>query len=145
MVVLVLAAPAVAKHAHHHARFQLVGFTASTHQGDAGVLTFTRACQEEFGPGARMCRVDEALETVVVPEDLEFGPSTDDAWARPEFDPTTDVNCRGWAQLFRGQFPLHGTTINRLCQRSIFLECREEISVACCALVEDPKPRRGDD
>lgn len=110
----------------------LVGFTTTVLQGDVGVFAMTFTCQLEFDD-AHMCRVGEALSTVNVP-DLS-GPSTLDAWARPDHDPLNDVNCRGWSQLLRDVFPLTGTTLNKLGQSSHQVECQEFLSVACCAAV----------
>ena len=50
--------------------YQLVGFTTQPFPGGSGVLTFTLACQADFGPPARMCTSVEVAETVVVPSSL---------------------------------------------------------------------------
>ena len=62
-------------------RFQLVGFATATRLGDAGVLVFTLACQEEF-LGSRMCSSIEVLETVDVPS-----LAGSFAWVRPTLMP----------------------------------------------------------
>ena len=64
------------------ARFQLVGFTSTTHTGDEGVLRFTLACQAEFA-GSRMCSSQEVLDTTDVPSGLGGY-----AWVRTTFQPT---------------------------------------------------------
>lgn len=48
---------------------QLVGLTAATLKGDAGVIGFTQACQQEF-PGTRFCSSQEVVRTIAVPSGL---------------------------------------------------------------------------
>lgn len=60
----------------------LVGFTAATTTGDAGILRMTAMCQAEF-PASRMCTSAEVLATQKVPE-LPDG----NAWVMPTFAPT---------------------------------------------------------
>ena len=90
-------------------RFELVGFTAATFQGDTGVFGFTLGCQAEF-PDSRMCTSKEAIETVNVPNDLA---GQGQAWIMPVQAGTTnssfDVSgaqlegtCGGWASSSSG-------------------------------------------
>jgi hypothetical protein len=96
-LVTVNAAPA--------ARYQLVGFTTTALAGNAGVLGFTRACQNEFA-GSRMCTSLEVMESVILPDGL-----SGEAWVRPHFVISTstgvdasgirggvgiELTCRGW-------------------------------------------------
>jgi len=51
-------------------RFQLVGFTSQTYDGNLGsAFGFTQKCQVEF-PGSRWCSFDEARQTTSIPEGL---------------------------------------------------------------------------
>ena len=87
------------------ARYQLVGFTTTALAGDAGVIGFTRACQNEFA-GSRMCTSVEVMESVILPDGL-----IGEAWVRPVFVSATstgvdasgirggvglELTCRGW-------------------------------------------------
>jgi hypothetical protein len=120
--------------------YQLVGFTEEMFEGNRGVLNLSRACGATFA-GSRICRMEEILNTVQVPEvpDHLLG---EQAWiltSEPEFqahgivDSTT--NCAGWSSN-SGQD--HGLTIELGLQcgcYGAFLAARCDVGrvVACCA------------
>ncbi len=112
-------------------RFELVGFTSATFDGDEGVLGFTLACQAEF-PGTRMCFTQEALNVVDVP--LLAGR----AWIRLSpslssntntFEGASNKHCFVWGSL--------GTTGQLMDSQGRLHErnCVELHSVACCTPV----------
>jgi len=137
-------------------RFELVGFTQASFEGDFGVLNFTRACISEFGPGHRMCTSEEVLNTTVPPPYIpcfnEFpycrawvrptlmpsgsGPATDasgySAFGLPDENPET-LSCSGWST--------HGTFNNSsgltVGPEGSFLalQCKIDLKVACCGPV----------
>ena len=123
-------------------RFQLVGFTTTTHLGNTGVLGFTAACQAEF-PESRMCSSQEILSTTVLPSSL-----SGKAWVQPTILPG-DVNnvidasgvrsnvfgisCDGWSTIgFTGLTVDGGGSFN-----SSLAACVIPRSVSCCAVVPD--------
>ncbi len=61
-------------------RFQLVGFTEATYQGDATLFGLTGACKVDF-PASRMCSSVEILETS--DPDAAVGLVDRVAWVRP--------------------------------------------------------------
>ena len=132
-------------------RWQLVGFTSTSHTGDAGVLAFTVACQAELGAVSRMCTSQEVLDTVTVPGSL-----TGSAWVRPAFVPVSvavyglqraiqtaldasgltgsgpgDLNCNGWATAGSSTSGLAVSATGSFTKSA----CNQTIAVACCALV----------
>ena len=116
--------------------FQLVGFTQSTHVGDDGLLGFSAACQDEFGPGTRICRTDEVAETTALPVGID---PLARAHIRPDLMPTgldsttriSSLTCTGWTLSSSSHtgFAVTG--------RGAFLNvaCNTPMSVACCGLV----------
>ena len=123
-------------------RFELVGFTSDTFQGDQGVLGFTLACQAEF-PGSRMCDTQEIFKTVNVPPGL-----VGDAWVNPVLRPLASTStvsldisgvanspgshtCYGWATTSST-----GLTVGVGGQIGPFSNCNTLHSVSCCAPVE---------
>jgi len=125
------------------ARFQLVGTTSATFEGDRGVLRFTLACQGQFGAGSRMCESREVLETTDVPTGLS------ESWVRPTFagfagannfllldasgiteEPVT-MSCDGWRS---NESSRRGLTVSPFGQFESRL-CNSPVGVACCALV----------
>jgi hypothetical protein len=139
-------------------RFQLVGFTDDTFQGNKGVLGFTLECQKVFA-GSRMCSSREIIETVTVPQ-LPQPPAA--AWVRPSFeglastpsnfatsaDPVIaldasgqrnlpeDLNCESWNSSDHHEYGL-ATGADAEGQSAIFgnAPCDELFRVACCAVV----------
>jgi len=57
---------------------QFVGFSTDTFDGSQGVITYTRACQQDF-PDSRMCTTEEFLNTTDYPEVESSG----FGWIRP--------------------------------------------------------------
>ena len=112
-------------------RFELVGFTANTFFGDAGVLGLTLSCQSEFAEASRLCSSVEVLRTVTVPPAL-----SGEAWVRPVraavgFTDVSDAdanNCSGWTQnaAFAG---LRVTSIGGFSSGA----CNVARAAACCA------------
>jgi hypothetical protein len=129
---------------------ELVGFSSALRAGDAGVLSLTLVCQEQFAE-SRMCTSVEVMETVNVPEGLAGA-----AWVRPVFVPSMssstngytkgaeasgvysrnidDFSCVGWAQSGSTN-PQLGLTVDA---RGRFggNDCEVPIAVACCRQVE---------
>lgn len=62
------------------ARFQLVGFTSATFQGNVGILAYSAACQAEFAT-SRWCTTKEVFETTPIPGALSGA-----AWVKPLLD-----------------------------------------------------------
>ena len=62
------------------ARFELVG-TTSPIAADSGPLGMARACQQQFGPGTRMCTTLEVLETTTLPMSSDYHSTS--GWVRP--------------------------------------------------------------
>jgi hypothetical protein len=59
------------------ARFQLVGFTSATYNGDmGGHFGVTRKCQIEF-PNSRMCSLEEVAATTAIPDEILGGARLD--------------------------------------------------------------------
>lgn len=127
---------------------QLVGFTATTLPGDAGVLATTAQCQIDFGVTARMCESREVLETVVVPALVPA-----EAWILPSFQPigSGDVaglaldasgrsarpdrlTCDGWSSTAPT-----GLVIDEA-GRFRTGSCSTPRAIACCAPVALPEP-----
>ena len=114
------------------ARFQLVGFTTATFDGDEGILGFTVACQSEFAD-SRMCRSQEVLNTVSVPAGLPGK-----AWVRPSrlggsgttIEGAGFSHCTVWTVSVTG----NGLTANAEGKLTEEL-CDSLLAVACCALV----------
>lgn len=123
------------------ARFQLVGFTSATMLGNAGVLSLTLACQQEFN-GSRMCNSVEVIETVMVPSGL-----TGNAWVRPFFVPFQQVSTSSSPGTGLDASGIVGQAIEFSCVGSrgfavtatgIFISsqfCSDPRPVACCALM----------
>ncbi len=133
-------------------QFQLVGFSSSTLNGNAGVFAMTKACQEDF-PESRMCTSEEVMNTVTIPSI-----TAQNAWVRPAIrsigtggvavladasgrdsgiqagsDPS-DLTCRGWTDNgFQG---LTVTTSGGFVPQV----CTARRPVACCALIRVPEP-----
>lgn len=136
------------------ARFQLVGFSTSIMKGDAGVLGFAQACQQQY-PNSRMCTSEEVMNTVSVPT-LPVVETW--AWVRPVLNgpsyegPTSAqtlydasgigpanmpnsvsvlLNCVGWSTGTSGNL---GLVVN---QNGGFRTkgCSTPKPVACCAVM----------
>ncbi len=121
-------------------RFELVGFTATTHLGGEGVLAFTAECQTAFA-SSRMCSSEEILKTVHVPvlPDAE-------AWVRPSYRPTGSVDrvvdasgirfvsphlsCTGWRSSTFAASGLIVSSTGRFDQDN----CSNSRPIACCAV-----------
>jgi hypothetical protein len=140
LAALVLLGPPVAQAEH-----EFVGFTNATMTGDTGVLRFTLACQDHFGPTARMCDSLEVMRTTSVPGGL-----IGDAWVRPVFQPTgtadvvdasgastssiSNFTCYGWSYSGSGN---SGFTVD-LNGSFGFYTCDFTNPVACCVPVPEP-------
>ena len=121
--------------------YQLVGFSTMGFHGHAGVRAMTNDCQESFGPGARMCKSTEVLETVVWPQG-----DVSAAWLQPVFvsgSTGTDasgvfnasplrLSCDGWSKETGS-----GLTVN---SEGEFRTsgCDNSRRVACCRPVPLP-------
>ncbi len=107
--------------------FQLVGFTSAKFDGDETRFGFTRACHTEFGPASRMCRAEEVIETVAIPEGL-WGT----AWADPDAEsPFSQSDCGQWTLNGTGT---SGTAVDSGGRVRIGI-CAVRTPVACCAPV----------
>jgi hypothetical protein len=125
------------------ARFQLVGFTSASFDGNEGVLGFTAACQAEFR-ASRMCSSQEVLESVSLPD------LAGSAWVRPHIvggGPGGNVDasgiqglsqtltCESWTSnrpFASGGY--QGLSINAA-GGFVAESCDEFLAVACCAVV----------
>ena len=125
-------------------RFQLVGFSTATFDGDEGILGFTLRCQSEFDstfPGSRWCSSEEVIETTDVPSGL-----TGSAWVRPAFAHAGGGNpidlsglmnngdaltCRRWGSASLQDKGLSMNSVGSFTGGT----CSTPIAVACCALV----------
>ena len=70
--------------------YQWVGFTTTTFDGSGngfGVTSMTTQCRADFGPGARMCKSSEYMDSDTL---NPSGIPEDGAWLRPSW--------RGFAQ-----------------------------------------------
>ena len=65
-------------------RFEFVGFSTATRDGDDGFFGMNLACQADL-PGSRMCTSVEVIETIDIPTGL-----TGEAWVRPVLQPSGD-------------------------------------------------------
>lgn len=104
-------------------RFELVGFTNATFDGDEGYIGFTLACQGEF-PGSRMCSITEIIQTVDFPSGL-----TGRAWVRPGTSFSRDDTCGRWRAQSAGTTGMSVDPIGYFEQ----FDCDNTFSVACCA------------
>jgi hypothetical protein len=119
---------------------QFVGRSTDTFNGSQGVLTYSAACQADFGPGHRMCTSEEILNTVELPA-LTGGPS----WVRPTFAPvgglalvvdmsgvgensTALLSCQGWNDA---NSAFKGVTVDAGGSFEL-LGCNGSRTVACC-------------
>jgi hypothetical protein len=126
-----------------------VGVTSTSQQGGEGVRTFTLACQEDYGPAARMCTTEEVLNTIVWP------PLEADAWVRPvivsgDSSSNTDVSGvgggarrlsrDGWADSTKNTSGITVTTSGAMTTLvpGGTLTCDELRRVACCKRVPEP-------
>lgn len=66
IVILVIAGLAAAARAQTMP-YQWIGNTSATYPGAQGIIAPTLQCQADFHPSARICRVSEILDTVVIP------------------------------------------------------------------------------
>ena len=123
-----------------------MGFSTDTNLGQEGVITFTRSCQSDFGPTARMCSSAEVMETV----DFPILPFTN-AWVRPVIvgNGYTDVSgtrhwdildgrflsCSGWTFVGGSQGAYTGLTIASKGSFSL-KDCGTYWPAACCAPVQ---------
>ena len=125
------------------APMQFVGRTTDAFNGAQGVLTYSVACQTDFGPGHRMCTSEELLDTVDLPT-LTGGPS----WVRPTFVPAgggssavfVDISgvssasnsslfaCNGWISA---NSAFTGLTVDAGGSFDL-LACNASRTVACC-------------
>jgi hypothetical protein len=123
------------------AAMQFVGRTTDTFNGAQGMLTFTQACQADFGPGHRMCTSEEILNTVDLPT-LAGGPS----WVRPVFAPVAGgvgfivdmsgvgensqalLSCQGWNDA---NSAYRGVTVDAGGSFEL-LGCNGGRTIACC-------------
>jgi hypothetical protein len=123
------------------AHWQLVGFTAATFTGDAGLFAFSRACHAEF-PGSRMCVSPEILRTSAIPAVL-----VGEAWVQPSpaaGSTSGIVDASGarsvGSNLTCGDFPtwshasLRGLTVDFEGRFRAGL-CDAPRPIACCAVV----------
>jgi hypothetical protein len=114
---------------------QVVGFSTTTTDGDAGVLGMTGLCQADF-PGSRMCTTVEIAETRVLPSGL-----AGTAWVRPVYDgdgfesilgvKNEELACRGW-----GDDTSKGLTVDAngsFFHGTIPEGCGNLHAVSCCA------------
>jgi hypothetical protein len=107
-------------------RFQLVGFTAATYNGDlGGTFGAAKTCQLEF-EGSRMCSTLEVLDTVDIPAAL-----VGEAWVMPD---TIDARTGGLTCQFWTGFNGTGTYVT---SQGIITssKCEPVRAIACCALV----------
>jgi len=122
------------------AALQFVGRTVQTLSGGAGVLTYSQACQTDFGPGHRMCTSEEVMNTVALPA-LSGGPS----WVRPVlalaaggngqyFVEASGVGTNGAAQLSCSGWNSTGNDGLTVDAGGSFelLSCSAGRTVACC-------------
>ena len=75
--------------------YQFAGYSSNTTPGDDGLQTIYETCQFDFGPGSRMCTLDEFFlspnaETPTFPGDA--------AWVHPLGPITDPPNCTLWSQ-----------------------------------------------
>jgi len=127
----------------NNAVFQFVGATSTTYPGNAGIYTYTKACQQDY-PGSRMCSSKEYMLTVDFPAQGSFF----GAWIRPTFSPMADgtlratdlsgatgqpatLTCNGW----RSGGQSSGLSVSDTGQFGI-VTCGSSIPVACCAPVQ---------
>ena len=120
-------------------RFQLVGFTEATFDGEEGVLNYTLACQAEFS-ASRFCSVGEVAATVVVPA-LPPGPALPNfsgplAWinSKPEW-PELVTDCSNWV----GGLGATGLIVDNTGGIAVS-GCTQFRRVSCCALTPIPEP-----
>jgi hypothetical protein len=105
-------------------RFQIVGFTTATYNGNlGGFFGATQKCQLEF-PASRMCTPLEVQETTSIPGGL-----TGVGWV--------DVGCITWTTE---DFNLRGSVVSGQTGISTISpfggrQCNESGPIACCALV----------
>jgi len=119
-------------------RFQLVGYTQATYQGDATPFGLTRACQAEF-PESRLCSSVEIMETV--DPDAAVGLANGPAWTRPVYiTRSLDASGRHLANNTRlsncGQWTSggdHGLTVDENGVTRL-IPCSSSLAVACCGI-----------
>ena len=117
------------------ARFQLVGFTTPTYDGDlGGPLGANQKCQDEGFGGSRMCTTPEVFSTVDIPIGL-FGT----AWVRPIPAGNGDTDVSGFGSIESCNFWVSSggdrglaVTAGGSPSRPF---CNVMRSIACCALV----------
>ncbi len=121
-------------------RFQLVGYTQATYQGDATPFGLTRACQAEF-PESRLCSSVEIMETV--DPDAAVGLANGPAWTQPSYAYSTgsiafdasgrrlgntiQSNCSHWTSAG------HGLTVDENGVTRL-IACSSSLAVACCGI-----------
>jgi hypothetical protein len=117
-------------------QFQLVGFTEGAAVGGAGVLEFSRMCQQEF-EASRMCTSAEVGQTVELPEIL----GDDRAWVLPSPQPRSHTDdqwtCSGWSASGGTN---NGLVVTPSGQFHVGAECNTPRPVACCSLLRVPEP-----
>lgn len=111
-------------------RFQLVGFTTATYDGNlGGPFGFTQSCQAEF-PGSRWCTHDEIEQTTTIPPDL-----VGEAWVGGASEviacgiSPTECGCQGWTTAAG-----NGFVVDAGGRTASMRACQENLSLACCAL-----------
>jgi len=133
-------------------RWQLVGFTSTSHTGDSGVLALTAACQADLGAASRMCTSEEVLDTVTLPAAL-----SGNAWVRPVYQPFVirdyngtyssflDASGRIYTSSFHSQRTIScagwsagdgtGLSVDGSGRFLTTNNCVDPHPIACCALV----------
>ncbi len=118
-------------------RFQLVGFTSATYPGAmGGNFGVTQKCQLEF-PNSRMCSIEEAVATTLIPSGL-----SGHAWTHAQGavgvvifagDPVSQSNnCFGWRSSLH---TFTGNVISDEGTAEVISDCDRAHPIACCALV----------
>jgi hypothetical protein len=129
--------------------FQWVGATSVAFTGDGNGLGFvgmTTQCRADYGPGARMCKSEEILES----DTLDFNAiPAEGCWIRPTFvpggssaadmtgltDPPEGLTCQGWTNVAESGVSLRP---NGGFQET---SCTLVAPVACCAPTPIPEPQ----
>ena len=121
-----------ARQATFPARFQLVGFTNMTYDGDlGGWFGATDKCQVDF-PGARICTVEEVQKTTVIPAPPAL-PAGTLAWAHHVQGGSR--TCSEWTVANTTDGGLVSSDTGTRIDTQTLIECTKFYPIACCAPV----------
>ena len=148
LAILLLLTLAASTASAQTAPYQWVGATTGAFTGTAGFVTLTTACRADYGPGARMCKSEEIMDSDTL---NALAIPAEGCWVRPswrlKYDYGTVVDesgvegaprhltCWGWSSEGSAALALQSDGSFKA------LSCRVDARpVACCKPTPVPEP-----